>query len=253
MKNAYQQLFREQDFIDRLIEARDSCNKTHAETGFTVARNTFRRDAQYPEDRDYVVNGVQFGDEGGINLSSENYGILDGTFTFLDLHFHGEIGKKASNAPGAISADDFADLNIHRMHQAADTGVVTSPLSLVGFYGPNGKISLLAVQEKSEGALSFERIRNAWRYYDNNIDVTKPVESLKDLKDVQEVIRKTGEYNAETLVLHNGEFSAEMLRRLGTFKDKYKINESIWTKSQDFFTEEHPIENPLEDIIDNMF
>ena len=36
-------------------------------------------------------------------------------------------------------------------------------------------------------------------------------------------------------------------------KDKYKINESIWTKSQDFFTEEHPIENPLEDIIDNMF
>ena len=82
MKNAYQQLFREQDFIDRLIEARDSCKKTHAETGFTVARNTFRRDAQYPEDRDYVVNGVQFGDEGGINLSSENYGILENIYFF---------------------------------------------------------------------------------------------------------------------------------------------------------------------------
>lgn len=252
MKNAYQKLFKNEDFIDRLIEARDSCRRAHVETGFTVGRNTFRKDAKYPEERNYVVNGLQFGEESKIQLSSEDYGIFDGTFTFVGLHFHGEIGKKVSKAATAISADDFGSMNVDRIDRSTRIGVVTSPLSLVGFYGSNGKISLLAVQEKSENALSFERIRNAWRYYDKNIDVAKPIRSLNDLKKSEQVIRNTGEYNVETLVMHNGEFSPEMLKRLSTFDDKYKIDEGVWTKSQDFYREEHPIENPLEDIIEGM-
>ena len=219
-QNFFQTVFRDPEFKENILEAKEIIQETSLETGFDVGRK-YTEGFYFKTPNDYKIGKIKISDDNnsmGGRTFEEGFSI--GLFNSIDLHFH-----KIFYFP---SPDDIKFLNKTRTWDYTDHKIKSNPLMVVASYTPK-KTNLFLIQEKSKNLMSEDELEHTIKLYENlitksayqNNKIVKPETTI-------DFFNFLDSYNCDMISFNDSKKIGEKsIEKLAKFNDHLEIDEEF--------------------------
>tara|TARA_Y100000310_G_scaffold61278_1_gene56556 strand:+ start:1903 stop:2628 length:726 start_codon:yes stop_codon:yes gene_type:complete len=219
-KNFFQEIFEEEEFKERILDAKKIASETGLETGFAVGKR-YTKGFYTNNENNYKISNVQISEDDN-KLEGRNfiYGIAEGLFDSIDLHFHNRLYFPSSA--------DLNFLNAIRKWDYKDNKIKSKPLMIVASY-TSKKTNLFLIQEKTEELIVEEKLEKFNSMYENLILI--PSYQNKKMVTAERTIdffNFTDLYTCDMITFNDSQkISKKSLEKLTKFDDSLEVDEKF--------------------------